>query len=120
MSPKIPSVSLVPRLKSSKKSPGRKVCAIFAAVIGIALAAATGANAQVSTINSAIVSPRVFQSPDITNAVFTAVTNYPSAISFTETNVSGTSTGARLQDLWQFSADHGATAYLFQTNEYFT
>lgn len=120
MNPKFLPISLCLRLKPSKNSHSRTACALFVTVVGIALAAATGANAQVSTINSAIVSPRVFQSPDLTNAVFTAVTNYPSVISFAETNVSGTIGGSRLQDLWQFSADHGATAYLFQTNEYFT
>jgi hypothetical protein len=123
MSPKtLTTISLCPRLKPSKNSHGRKVCAIFAVIVGLALAAATGANAQVSTINSAIVAPRIVDSADLTNAVLTAVTNYPSLISFAATNVSSTNlTGfSHIQDLWQFSADNGATAYLFKTNDYFT
>jgi hypothetical protein len=123
MTPNFAHARIMPclRLKSSKKTPGRKARAVFAAVAGIALAAATGANAQVNAINSAIVTPRILNSPNLTNAVLTAITNYPSKISFVETNAGTTNTAfSPIQDLWQFSADNGSTAYLFQTNEYFT
>jgi len=63
--------------------------------------------AQVSTINSAIIVPRVFD--DIPSATLTTVNNYPSAISFTEQNVSGS--GFANRDVWYFSNNGGASAY---------
>jgi len=121
MNSQITPVSLCLRLKSLKNSNGRKVCALYAAVVGVALAAATGANAQVSTINSVIVTPGILDSANFSNAVLTAVTNYPTVISFVETNAGTTNTSfSPIQDLWQFSGDGGSSAYLFQSNDYFT
>ena len=85
-------------------------------LVGLSLAVVGGAYAQVGTIDSAIVSPRVYN--DITNATLTVVTNYPALISFSEKNVSGTN-GFANRDVWHFSADKGATAYQFQSNDYF-
>ena len=71
---------------------------------------------QVSSINSVVVSPRVYN--DVSNAVLTVVTNYPSLISFSEQNVSATN-GFANRDEWHFSNDRGATAFKFQSNDYF-
>jgi hypothetical protein len=87
---------------------GGSVCAALFALPAAGLA-------QVSSINSAIVVPRVFD--DIPGATFTAVNNYPSTIQFTEANVSGS--GFANRDVWYFSNNHGASAYSFQNNDYF-
>jgi len=87
----------------------------FATVIGLAFVAVNATFAQVSSINSAIVVPRVFN--DVPSATFTPVNNYASSISFTEQNVSGS--GFANRDVWYFSEDGGASAYQFQNNDYF-
>ncbi len=56
----------------------------YAALIGFA--ATNGLYGQVSSINSAVVQPRVFN--DVPGATITVVTNYPSGISFNEQGVS--------------------------------
>ena len=85
-------------------------------LLGVGLAVVTSAHAQVGTINSVIVSPRVYN--DVTNATLTAVTNYPTLISFSEKNVSSTN-GFANRDVWHFSNDNGTAAYQFQSNDYF-
>jgi hypothetical protein len=85
-------------------------------LIGFCLTAAGGAFAQVSSINSAFVSPRVFN--DVPGATITTVNNYPGSISFTETGVSQ-ATGFANRDAWQFSNNGGSTAYQFQSGDYF-
>ena len=87
-----------------------------ATIIGLCLAFASGAYAQVSSINSAIIVPRVFN--DIPLATFTPVNSYPGSISFTEANVSS-ATGYANRDVWYFSNNGGASAYQFQNNDYF-
>jgi hypothetical protein len=79
---------------------GGSFCAALCALPGSVLA-------QVSTINSATIDPRVFD--DIPSATLTTVNNYPSAISFTEQNVSGS--GFANRDVWYFSNNGGASAY---------
>src|SRR5262249_38398996 len=74
------------------------------------------ASAQVTSINSAAVSPRVYN--DVPSATLTVVTNYPALISFREQNVSAP-TGFANRDVWHFSNDGGTTAYQFQSNDYF-
>ncbi len=91
-------------------------CACNAALIGLCVAAANGAYAQVSTINSAIVEPRVFN--DVSGATLTTVSSYPGTISFTEAGVSQ-ATGFANRDLWQFSNNGGTSAYQFQNGNYF-
>ena len=91
-------------------------CAWNAALIGVCVAALNGANAQVSSINSAVVTPRFYN--DITNATFTGVNSYPGTISFTETGVSQP-TGFADRDVWQFSNNGGTSAYQFQNGNYF-
>ncbi len=92
----------------------------FAFVIGLLLAAGGASRAQVSTVNSVIVQPRVLD--NLGNAVLTTVTNFPTLISFTETNA-GTgltnTTFAANQDLWQFAVQGESSAYVFQENDFF-
>ncbi len=95
------------------KSFQRSTC--YASIIGLGLAVSTGAYAQVSTINSAVVVPRVFN--DVPGATFTPVNAYPGSISFTEQNVSGS--GFANRDVWYYSANSGASAYQFQNSDYF-
>ena len=92
-------------------------CVTKSIFLSLFLASVGGANAQVSTINSVVVSPRFYN--DVSNAVLKVVTNYPALISFAETNVSATN-GFANRDVWHFSADGGSTAYQFQSNDYFT
>lgn len=87
----------------------------YTAVLG--LLAATGAYAQVGSINSAIITPRVFN--DIPGATGTYINNYGSSITFGESGVSAAS-GFADRDMWNFSNNGGASAYAFQHNDYFT
>jgi hypothetical protein len=86
-----------------------------AIVMVVAIVAAAAANAQISSINSAVVIPRVFN--DIPSATLTDSNNYPASISITESNVSRT-TGFANRDVWYFSAN-GTTPYLYHSNDYF-
>jgi len=86
----------------------------LAAIVG--LAAASGAYAQVSTINSAILTPRVWN--DVPGATFDAVNAYPGFVVFNESGVSQ-ATGFANRDLWQFSNNGGTSAYQFQNADYF-
>jgi len=80
------------------------------------IAAITSADAQISSINSAVVTPRVFN--DVPGATFMQVNNYPSLIFFNEAGVSAPS-GFANRDEWQFS-NNGSTPYSFQHNDYFS
>jgi hypothetical protein len=83
----------------------------FVTVLGFM--AATGAYAQIGTINSSVVTPRVFN--DIPGATFTSINSYN--ISLSETGVSAPS-GYANRDIWQFS-NNGSTAYQLQSGDYF-
>jgi hypothetical protein len=87
-----------------------------AALIGLFLAVTGGAYAQVSSINSAIIVPRVFN--DIPGAAFTSANSYPGSISLTESGVSQPA-GFANRDVWYFSNNGGVSAYQFQINDYF-
>jgi hypothetical protein len=102
-----------------------------ATLIGLCLAAASGAYAQVNSgsavfqnititgdpsINSDIIHNRVYN--DFPGATLTTVNNYPSLVSFSESNVVGS--GYANRDDWRFSSDGGATDHLFQNNEYWS
>jgi hypothetical protein len=91
-------------------------CTCKATLIGLCLATASGAYAQVGTINSAIINPRVFN--DVPLATFTPTYFYPALIGFNEQNVS-VPTGFANRDTWQFSNNGGASAYQFQNTDYF-
>ncbi len=94
-------------------SPKRIAC--YTAFVGLAVA--NGAFAQISTINSAVYTPRQYN--DIPGATLTVVSNYPSLISFEEQNVS-TPTGFANRDSWHFSNDSGASPYFFSNHDAFT
>jgi hypothetical protein len=80
----------------------------------LGLVAATGAYAQVSSINSAVVTSRVFN--DIPGATFTSVNGFYTSL--TEAGVSKPTAGGLNRDIWQFS-NNGSTAYQFQNGNYF-
>src|SRR5947209_1530442 len=88
----------------------------YAAIIGLALAPATGALAQISSINSAVIQSRVFN--DVPGATFTGVNNYPALISLREQGVSATN-GFANRDQWRFS-NNGSSPYPLQHNDYFS
>src|SRR5664279_2326534 len=87
-----------------------------AAIIALCLAAVSGANAQVSSINSAFVTTRAFN--DVPGAALTSFNLYPSIVLFSEVGVSAP-TGFANRDAWQFSNNGGASAYQFQSLDYF-
>ena len=87
-----------------------------AAIIGLCLAAASRADAQISGINSVFMNPRVFN--DVPGATLTSFNLYPSLVLFGETGVSAP-TGFANRDDWQFSSNGGTSAYQFQNNDYF-
>jgi len=101
---------------ASKTRHARTVVVCCATVIGLALVAVNTTHGQVTSINSAYIDSRVFN--DIPSATLTTVDSYPSAISFSEQNVSS-GTGFANRDVWSFSANGGASAYQFQGNDYF-
>jgi hypothetical protein len=80
-----------------------------ATLIGFCLAAASGAYAQISSINSAIITPRVWN--DFPSATGTYLNNYPSSITLGESGEYG-ATGYANRDFWQFSNDGGSSAYV--------
>ena len=86
----------------------------------IVLGTGTGVYAQVSSINSATITPRVFN--DIPGASFSGANLYQpptsSSISLSEANVSA-ATGFADRDVWQFSNNGATSAYQFQNNDYF-
>jgi hypothetical protein len=88
-----------------------------AVVTGLCLAAANGAYAQISSINSAFINPGVFN--DIPGATRIDVPSYPGSIFMAELNVSKATSGGLNRDVWYFSNNGGTSAYAFQNNDYF-
>jgi hypothetical protein len=84
----------------------------FVTLLG--LVAATGAYAQIGTINSAVITSRVFN--DIPGATFTSVNGFFTSLS--EAGVSRPAPGGLNRDVWRFS-NNGSTAYQFQSGDYF-
>src|ERR1039457_2208758 len=80
----------------------------------LGLVAATGAYAQVSSINSAVITSRVFN--DIPGATFTSVNGFFTSLS--EAGVSRPAPGGANRDIWRFS-NNGSTAYQLQSGNYF-
>ena len=76
--------------------------------------AASGAYAQIGTINSSVVTSHVFN--DIPGATFTGVNSYN--ISLSEAGVSKPTAGGLERDIWRFS-NNGSTAYQLQSGDYF-
>jgi hypothetical protein len=90
-----------------------------ATLIGLCLAFASGAYADVSSINSAIVFPTWNDVPGATRTyVNTFVNPNIGLISLNESGVSS-ATGYANRDEWAFS-NNGLTAYQFGNNDYFT
>jgi len=89
-------------------------CTGQATLIALCLAAASGAYAQVSSINSVVINQRVFN--DIPSSTDLYYNNYPSEILLTELGVSAP-TGYANRDVWYFANTGGA--YQFQNNDYF-
>jgi len=76
----------------------------------------TAGLAQISSINSAIIVPRVFNDVPGATGVYTNL--YPGGpITLSESNVSGS--GFADRDDWYFSNNGGASPYQFQFNDYF-
>ncbi len=86
--------------------------------LGLCVALASGAYAQVSSINSVLMLPRVYN--DIPGATGTYVNNFPGFISLSEAGVSQTTGGYADPDVWYFSNDGGKSAYEFQDDDYFS
>ena len=86
----------------------------FVALLG--LAAATGAYAQISSINSAVGTTHVFN--DIPGSTPTVNPNYPASFSLGEAGVSKPVAGGLERDIWRFS-NNGSTAYQLQSGDYF-
>jgi pimeloyl-ACP methyl ester carboxylesterase len=75
------------------------------------------ANAQVSSINSAVITPRVWN--DYPSATGTYINNYASSITLGESGEYG-SFGFANRDFWQFSNNGGVSPYTLAANDYFT
>jgi hypothetical protein len=80
-----------------------------ATLVGICLAATNAAYAQISSINSALITPRVFN--DYPSATGTYLNAYPGSITLGESGEFNTgSSGFANKDLWAFS-NNGSSAY---------
>ena len=90
-------------------------CTRNATLVGLCLAVASGAYAQVGSINSVVVT-HVFN--DIPGATPSSFNAYPGIITLSESGVSRPAPGGLNRDVWQFS-NNGSTAYQFQGNNYF-
>ena len=77
--------------------------------------AACAANAQISSINSAVINPRVFN--DYPGATGTYLNNYPSSITLGESGEVAP-TGFANRDVWFFA--HNGSAYTMGAGDYFT
>lgn len=86
-------------------------------ITALCLTAATGAWAQISSINSAVVTPRVFN--DFPGATGNYVNNYPGSITIGETGAGRATSGGLDRDTWQFS-NNGTTAYTLGANDFFS
>jgi hypothetical protein len=85
--------------------------------VGLCLAAASGAHAQVGSINSVAIY-HVFN--DMPAATVTPVNSYPGSVKLSESGVTRTASGGLNRDVWQFSNNGGASGYQFQNNDYFS
>ncbi|MGH8023737.1 MAG: PEP-CTERM sorting domain-containing protein [Limisphaerales bacterium] len=95
----------------------RNRTSIALAVAAVCLTS-TGAFAQISSINSAVIDQRVYD--DYPGAVGTYLNNYPTSITFGESGEYNTgSSGYANRDEWFFS-NNGSSAYAFGANDYFS
>jgi len=86
-------------------------------LVGFCLAVASGAWAQISSINSAIIQPRIFN--DFPGATGTYLNNYPSSLTIGESGAWRTNSGGLDRDLWSFS-NNGSSAYTLGANDFFS
>ncbi len=93
------------------------LCIRYAAAAGVVLLAVAVGHAQVSSINSAFLDPRVFN--DVPGATGNYVNSYPGSITLGESGVSAP-TGFANRDVWYFSNNGGSTPYQMNANDYFT
>jgi len=91
--------------------------ALSLTLVAVGFASVGGARAQVSSINSVYIHPRVFN--DIPGATGTYLNSYPGSVTLGESGVSAAS-GFADRDVWYFSNNGGTSAYQFQANDYFT
>jgi hypothetical protein len=86
-------------------------------LIGLSLAIASGASAQISSINSAVLAPRFFN--DFPSAGLTMNNSYPGSITYAESGAWRTNSGGLNRDVWNFS-NNGSTIYTLGANDFFT
>jgi PEP-CTERM motif len=98
------------RITIIKAALGSSFCAALCALPG-------AAQAQVSSINSAILMPRVFN--DMPGGTGTYLNAYPASITLGEAGISRVASGGLDRDVWYFSNNGGAAPYSFQNNDYF-
>src|ERR1039457_403588 len=96
-----------------------------ATLVGLCLAAANGAYAQVSSINSAYINPNSVFQPQIPGSLFSSGSSgNPQSgtlnVSLNEANVgSAGGNGYANQNVWFLSNNSGTSAYNFGVNDYF-
>ena len=94
-------------------------CISFSVLTGLCFVASTGAYAQISSINSAIIVPRVFN--DYPGATGNYINNYATSITLGESGEYNTgSSGFANRDEWFFSNNGGSSAYTLGAFDYFT
>jgi len=86
-------------------------------LVGLCLAVANGAWAQISSINSAVIDPRVFN--NFPGAVGTYINNYPGSITIGESGAYSSTAGGLDRDIWNFS-NNGSTLYTLGANDFFS
>jgi hypothetical protein len=91
----------------------------MAAALGITFAAVNATHAQISTVNSVVLTTNALDG--LPKSDLSVVSSYPSNISFVVTNAGNTNAGFfAMQDYWQFATNGGSGAYNFQSNDVFT
>jgi len=108
---------------ASKTSSRRAVRFCVAAALGITFGAVSATHAQISTIDSVVVTTNITPPgyDGLSDQVLTEVLNYPSVISFVVTKAGSTNTiSSAVQECWQFATNGGSGAYHFQSNDSFT
>jgi len=108
------------RYPTSKTSGCRTARVCIAAAIGLAFAGVNATHAQISTVDSVVVTTNALDG--LPKSDLTLVDKYPSVISFNVINAGNTNTNGffAMQDYWQFATNGGSGAYLFQSNDTFT
>lgn len=86
-------------------------------LIAVSLAVANGASAQISSIDSAVLTPRVFN--NFPSATYSANNSYPGgSITIGESGAYSSTSGGLNRDFWQFS-NNGSSPYTLGANDFF-